>query len=609
MKSFHHSHGLVAALLMTLLSCWPQLDLWWTRGSNYQGACAYAQFDEEMYMAYLNGIILGRSRRSDPLIEPQTDGQSLESYLSVQFVQPLLLAQVALATGLNASMIFIFLTPLVAFLSTLTLFYLLILLTSDARLAFCGSILIICFGALAGRNGFVILLSGLRMEDSGLPFLRRYQPGLSFPLFFLFVLLIWLAVNQRNRYGWLSSIIAGPVFTSLVFSYFYLWTAAVAWFFVFIILWLWAYRSEWQALLLRLSPMFIIIAASLSGYALMLSRISQKTAGALALESNYAPDWKRGPEMIGAVLLISLLVAVRTRFAQLKSPLTLLNLSLILFLFALFNQQILTGRSLQPFHYEVFIGNYTALLALVLVLAMFKRKSGEGESILSQRACFWLCVISLFWGATETMFNIYRHRERNLACDAFIPVTRRLTELAAVAGKDTNKREVLFSPDIFVADTVPGYAPQSVLWATHAFSMPTLNEQQRLERFFQHLYYSGLSPEEMKKKLNEGRFTEVTGLFGYERYLPNHSVHFNPVTAAEIQEKVSQYTNFITTFNYQRALLPTLSWVVVPTKLDMDFSNLDRWYIREPEEVIGEYRVFHVRLREPSAQSGIVSMK
>jgi hypothetical protein len=191
-----------------------------------------------------------------------------------------------------------------------------------------------------------------------------------------------------------------------------------------------------------------------------------------------------------------------------------------------------------------------------------------------------------------------------------MPVTRRLTDLALATGEDVNKRKVLFSPDIFiVADSTPTYAPQSVLWATHTLFMPTLNEQQQMERFFQHLYYSGLSPEEVKKRLNEGRFTEVTGLFGYGRYLPNHSVHFKPVTEAEIQEKVSQYTDFITTFNNQRASRPTLSWVVIPASLDMDFSNLDRWYVRDTEEVIGEYRLFHVRLREASAQSGIVPTK
>jgi hypothetical protein len=605
MKSFHHSHGLVAALLMALLSCWPQLDLWWTRGSHYQGACAYAQFDEDMYAAYLNGIIMGRPRRSDPSIELQANRRLEESFFSVQFAQPLLLAQVARATGLNTKMIFILLSPMVAFLSTLALFYLLILLTNDTRLAFCGSLFILCFGTLAGRNGFVMLLSGLRMEDSGLPFLRRYQPGLSFPLFFFFMLLTWLAVNQRNRWGWLYSISAGLGFAALVFSYFYVWTAAAAWLFVFVMLWLSAYYPEWKILLLRLSPIFIIVAVTLSVYALLLSRIAPTTASTQALELIHAPDWQRGPEVIGAVVLILLFLAVKKRFAQLKSPLFLLILSLILHLFLLFNQQILTGRSLQPFHYEVFIGNYTALLALVLVLAVFKQRSGMGRSILSKRVCFWLCIAALFWGAIETMFNISRHRDLNLARDAFMPVTRRLTELAVAAGDNVNKRKVLFSPDVFaVAGSTPGYTPQAVLWVSYALFMPTLNEQQRLERFFQYSYYSGLSPEEMKKRLNEGRFAEVTGLFGYERYLPNHSVHFKPVTAAEIQEKVSQYTDFITTFNYQRASIPALSWVVIPANLDMDFSNLDRWYIREVEEIIGEYRLFHVRLRDLSAQQG-----
>src|SRR5262245_34275217 len=106
-------YGFFAALLITLLSLWPQLDLWWVRGSDYQGAYAHAQYDEDMYAQYLNGIIAGRSRRSDPLIELQGERTAPESFFSIQFVQPVLLAKVARATGLSTRIIFILLSPLI----------------------------------------------------------------------------------------------------------------------------------------------------------------------------------------------------------------------------------------------------------------------------------------------------------------------------------------------------------------------------------------------------------------------------------------------------------------------------------------------------------------
>jgi len=283
MKSYWR-YGLFTALLITLLSIWPQLDLWWVRGSDYQGAYAFAQYDEDMYAQYLNGIIAGRPRRSDPLIELQGDQVTPESFFSIQFVQPFLLAMVARVTGLSTWRIFILLSPLVAFLSTLIIFYLLIFFIGDVRLAFCGSLFIICLGTLAGGGGFIPHLLNLKLLYSGLPFLRRYQPGLSFPLFFAFVLLTWQAVNHRSRRGWLASLTAGFVFALLVFSYFYMWTAAVAWFFVFVALWFYAHHSEWRELLKRLLPVAIIGAITLVGYALMLSRIARTTASAQVLE-------------------------------------------------------------------------------------------------------------------------------------------------------------------------------------------------------------------------------------------------------------------------------------------------------------------------------------
>ncbi|MBO0206277.1 hypothetical protein, partial [Vibrio alginolyticus] len=49
--------------------------------------------------------------------------------------------------------------------------------------------------------------------------------------------------------------------------------------------------------------------------------------------------------------------------------------------FIVFNQQIITGRSLQPIHYQVFIGNYVALVGLAISLALlWRRRLGQGRN-------------------------------------------------------------------------------------------------------------------------------------------------------------------------------------------------------------------------------------
>jgi hypothetical protein len=339
----------------------------------------------------------------------------------------------------------------------------------------------------------------------------------------------------------------------------------------------------------------------LMGYVLMISRIARTTAGALVLEPNHQPDWLRGPEIIGVIVLALLFIALKRGLAGWNDPLVLLVLSLSLHLFLLFNQQVLTGRSLQPFHYEVFIGNYSALLSLVLTFVIFRRgRHGAMRriSLLSQRAFFWLCVLSFVWGEMESRFNILNFRRHNLERDAFLPVTRRLNDPAVTGGRKTHEREVLFSPDVYIiSDQTPGFAPQAVLWGTYAFFMPTLSEEQRQERFFRQLYYSGMSPEKLAQRLREGYHQEIAGLFGFERLFRNHAVHFKPIRAEEINARVAQYADFVRSFDAHRAVHPTLSWVVIPENVQMDASNLDQWYIRETAERIGPFTLYRVRPR------------
>jgi len=138
---------------MSLISIWPQTGLWIYRGAEWNGAFSVAYFDELIYASYVNGLILGRPLRSDPLIETSPSKAAPESLFSLQYIQPLLLSGFGRLFGLSVDTIFIVLTPLTAFVTTLSLFYLLSSLTGDPRLATAGSLFVLCFGTLAAWCG------------------------------------------------------------------------------------------------------------------------------------------------------------------------------------------------------------------------------------------------------------------------------------------------------------------------------------------------------------------------------------------------------------------------------------------------------------------------
>ena len=157
---------------------------------------------------------------------------------------------------------------------------------------------------------------------------------------------------------------------------------------------------------------------------------------------------------------------------------------------------------------------------------------------------------------------------------------------------------MVFTHDTYVvADNTAGYAPQSLLWATHMVFMPSLNAQQRQTRFFQYLYYGVVTPGELEKRLKGNSFVEISALFGYERYTRHLTAEFRPLNDNEVRRKIREYADFVQAFDDALATHPVLSYVIVPAASQPDFSQLDRWYVREPVERVDEYLLFRVKLR------------
>src|SRR5438128_10629725 len=214
---------------MTLLALYPQLTLWLARGREWNGAYVTVHGDEAAYSAYIQALIDGRPRRNNPYTgRDEAPGLAQpESLFSIQFIPAYAIALPARALGLSAATAFILLLALTAVLATLTIFWLLATLTGDDRLAAAGALLALCFGTLAAGQGEIFGLLHTSFTADSFLFLRRYQPAAAFPLFFMLCVLVWrMLTTKRVRSAFLWATLAGFLFAILVFSYFYLWTAA-----------------------------------------------------------------------------------------------------------------------------------------------------------------------------------------------------------------------------------------------------------------------------------------------------------------------------------------------------------------------------------------------
>src|SRR5882724_5464301 len=376
--------GLAVSVVLMLVALLPQIHFVINRGHEWNRANAITHPDEVAYSAYLASLIRGDSRRNDPftgrsdLREPKV----AESLFSIQFVPAYVVAGPARMLGLNASTVFMVLPAVCALISSLALFWFFSLLTKDDRLSAAAVAIVFGFGTAIGGQGIVRLVPSLnylipiwisnRVSPAalyGLPFLRLYQPAVAFPLFITLCGLVWLALTTvSRRLASVATVGSGAVFALLVFSYFYLWTAAAAWLVCLCVIWLIARPADRR----RATAVFAVVAVfaivALVAYLSLLTHRAATIDAAQALMFTHRPDLFRFPEIVAALVIVSIVFSDRRRTTGPRNPVVLVAFSFALAVFVVFNQQIISGRSLQPVHYQWFVANYSALIAILLML-------------------------------------------------------------------------------------------------------------------------------------------------------------------------------------------------------------------------------------------------
>ena len=584
-----------------LLAIVPQLHLWYVRGEDRSSLYALIDTDEVAYSAYLNALIDGRPRRNDPYTgrDDQEDAPQPESLFSIQCAPAYALALIARALNISASTVFIWLACLTALVSGLAIFRLILMVTGDERLAATAVLIVLCLGTLATGQGAVRELRGHDAAYHYLPFLRRYIPAIAFPFYFALCALVWrMLVSEDKRLRLRSAILAGITFAILVYSYFYLWTAAVAWLICLALLWLLIRPDGYRRAFRLFGVLLALMIAALLPYSVLISNRAETMETVQALTFSHAPDLLRVPEIIGACVLAALAYGARQGMIKFKDEAVIFTASLALMPLIVFNQQIITGRSLQPIHYEQFIANYVSLVALVMATALLWHAYMGAERRIPKRALAFIALVAFGWGIAETCVAIRIFIPFNLIRDGAMPVALRLSELARdpAEASDGTERVVLFT-DVLPADDLPTIAPQTVLWARHmhVFSGVTLAENK--ERFYQYLYYTGITEQMLTNALADRDFYYLLPLFGWERANPNLTVNWKPITTEEAVEELRRYSEYVASFHRERATRPTISYVVTSKRVNANLSNLDRWYERDAGEHIGDHTLYRVKLR------------
>lgn len=589
------------AIAITFLALLPQLHLWQARGLQWNGAYATVDGDEFLYSAYINALIDGRPRRNDPFSgrDDNPNAPLSESTFSIQLVPPFTIAFLAKACGASASTAFIILIGAAGLLAGVAVFWLLLSVTGDQRIAGVGTLFVLCFGGAAAGEGLLGVLLNTEITNLGLPFLRRYQPAASFFLFFVFATLVWRAlVVEKTWSARLYALFAGLTLSALIFSYLYLWTAAAAWVVCVSLLWFFFSANRRRTIevlaLVGGTALFALIP-----YLYLLSHRAGNLDQTQTMISTHRPDPFRVPEMIGALVLVGLIIAVRRDKRKTCSRQIIFAASLALLPFVLFNQQVVTGRSMQPFHFENFIANYAVLLSLPIAAANFWS--------VSTRVLFWIAVLCLLWGTIEVDLPARSRSTSDLANDQMVPVLRRLKALSLQDGTFSELRNhgktqtLVFSPEIGVLRALPTWTAQGTMVGLGGLDFGSASAKE--PKVYAYLYYCGVDRArfvELLKNRSEDLFMNYytrSAVFGHERVLPELGFPSRPVADDEVEQQVAYYEEYVETFSREEAVSNRIAYVIVRQDSNFDFSRIDRWYERNSSQRVGVYDLFQLSLR------------
>jgi hypothetical protein len=224
------------------------------------------------------------------------------------------------------------------------------------------------------------------------------------------------------------------------------------------------------------------------------------------------------------------------------------------------------------------------LIAAVIVDALWWKQ-------LKKRAILWIAlalVVGVSLAAKTTKVN----SSQNHTTDAALPL---LAAIQEDMRRIPSTGLVLFDRTLLAA-VAPSYTSSlPLLWSPYGFTYGSVTQQEDNERLFQYFYYLGVDEKKLEDLLNGNLYRAA--LFGLHRVNPTLTQKFDPVTQAEIQAGIRQYSQYKRNFSQKEADKWPLSYVVLTADRNYDLSNLDRWYERDGGQRVGDSLIYRVRQR------------
>lgn len=578
--------ALPLCLFFAFLGYFPQLALMITKGADYQGGAAFFDIDEATYASYIQALIDGKPRKNNPYTGLETEPESL---FSVQFTAAYSIALPARLLGISAETAFIALTFFAAFLTCLAVFHLLLRITNDPAIAAFGTLFVLVFGTLLAGQGITREIFRFGYATTFTPYLRRYVPALAIPVMYLIFSLVTSAANRKSEKSLIFNAAAVVVaFNFLLYSYFYLWSAVFAWIMIFAVSLFLFRREAISGTNIRYFAAVITgCIVSLIPYFLLVANI-QTYVGVIALERTHKPIILHQTVIAGIFNLCLIVAAVYFNRLDIRSTVFPVIIAFALLPLAVFNQQVITGHSMQPFHYAYYVVNYTILVSFVLVVREVFGRQLESKSLRKWGAVFAVFVAA--WGVAETAGATYRRHNQNILANDGRGVLKRLK----VSSENTKPGII---SDANLADILPLFIDRQSVWAFHFNAFSDVSPEQYRRRYFEQIYFMNTTPEVFDAGLRRcPRSAYCSDIFTW-RLDRTKLINSHLPTSDEIESVLEAYRRFYNDFDAPDTPKPDLGFLIIRKSETYRLANIDKWYNRSEADQFGDFVLYHLSLR------------
>ncbi len=533
-----HYQVVILAFVLGILAVLPHLYFIYSSGDDYRGINILKSSDEEAYMSMVNRAADGYFNTLAPYLYEYRDFNDL----SVSRLE-IVLGKVVALTGISVVNLFLALKFLGPFSIVILFYWLTYAISKNKTAALLAPLLIIAgLGIVGTKLGIikdVILWRGSVTEYWD--FIRLLNPAFS-GIFFLLALLavFYLFVNPNIK----RAFAAGIIFGALFYIYLYFWTFIAVLVGVMVIYALMAKKFKLLKYISLAGVLGLLIG---SPQLLSLFNSFTKITSGASQAAGIGTVLSRAPileklVLAALVLYVFFIIFLRRRGKVLSAeggsasgekkeiifPIFILITGIIVV-----NQQIVTGRIIQPFHYYFYTNLPSAYIALAVIF-------GYSIYLIRQKFLRYAIVVAVFalvfsWGIgiQAASYKYWAPKYRDLQKYAVI-----FDWLRGNAVKDS----VIYGNEE-ISVLIPVYTPFFVYWNAYAGDSAYSPPERKELAYFINMRLLGADAKSGEKYLRERR--DDAGQKFYSQYYRDLCGSYGCFSEETMNKIVKNYQDFL----------------------------------------------------------------